>query len=208
MTQSKQQVPHFYVSIEIDVSELTATLARQDRRPGADSRVTLTAYLLHALTRTLQEHRAFNAVWRDGQLMVREDINVSVAVAVDGGLVAPALLNADGLDVPGIASSLSDLVQRARSGRLRAREMSEGTFTLSNLGMFGVPRFTAIITPPQVGILAVGAAVERAVVQSGEIVIRSILEATLSSDHRAVDGADAARFLRSLKSRLEKTERA
>lgn len=203
MTQSKQQIPHFAVASEIDVEDLTASLAGQEGPTDDRPRITLTAHLLLALTRTLAQHRQFNAVWRGEELVRRDDINIGVAVAVDGGLVAPAILRCNDMALDAIAAALADLVGRARTRRLRAGEMTEGTFTLSNLGMFRVPRFTAIITPPQVAILAVGSAVERPVVRGGRIVARRILEVTLSSDHRAVDGADAARFLETLRGHLE-----
>lgn len=203
MTQSKQQIPHFAVSSEIDVEDLTTSLAGQEGPRTDGPRNTLTAHLLLALTRTLEQHPEFNAIWRGEALVRRDDINIGVAVAVDGGLVAPAILRCNGMAIDDITAALADLVGRAHGGRLRAAEVTEGTFTLSNLGMFGVPRFTAIIAPPQVAILAVGSAIERPVVRDGQIIARRILEVNLSSDHRAVDGADAARFLVTLRGHLQ-----
>jgi pyruvate dehydrogenase E2 component (dihydrolipoamide acetyltransferase) len=203
MIQSKQEAPHFYVSTEIELDRLNAAVDRHnaDREPAA--RATLTAYLIKGVAQALTEHPAFNAVW-DGETLERWDaVNVGVAIALDDGLIAPALLDCASRDVDDLAAGLADLAARTRAGRLRAPEMTDATFTLSNLGMFEVTQFTAIVTPPQVGILATGRAYERPVVRDGGIVVRRIMTATLSADHRAVDGAAAARFLGTLKALLE-----
>jgi pyruvate dehydrogenase E2 component (dihydrolipoamide acetyltransferase) len=169
-------------------------------------RVTMTVALVRACAAALAEHRKFNAVWTKEGLLEADDINVGVAIGLDDGLVAPALLGADRLDVGETAEALADLVERARSMKLRPTEMSEATFTLSNLGMFDVSAFTAIVTPPQVAILATGRPVERWV-GSGDAPERaSLLTATLSADHRAVDGVEAARFLETFKRAMEDPE--
>jgi pyruvate dehydrogenase E2 component (dihydrolipoyllysine-residue acetyltransferase) len=133
-------------------------------------------------------------------------VNLAVAIALDHGLVAPALLGAERLDVDETATALGDLVERARGTRLRPAEMTDATFTLSNLGMFDVSAFTAIVTPPQVAILAIARPVERCLLEQGEPVRKSMLTATLSADHRALDGADAARFLETFKQAIEDSE--
>jgi pyruvate dehydrogenase E2 component (dihydrolipoamide acetyltransferase) len=195
MAESKQQVPHFYLQTEVAVGALQARLAELKERV----RVTMTAALVRGCVTALREHRRFNAVWTPEGLLEADEINVGIAIALDDGLLAPALLGADGLDVAGTAAALSDLVDRTRAARLRPRELSDATFTLSNLGMFQVSAFTAIVTPPQVAILATARPVER-LTPAGPA---SLLTATLSADHRAVDGADAARFLETFKQAIE-----
>lgn len=203
MVQSKQQAPHFYVSTEIEMDALIGAAERHNADLDASARVTLTAYLIRAVALSLLEHPALNAVWAGDTLERWDAVNVGVAIAVDDGLIAPALLDCGSRDVDDIATGLADLTGRTRAGRLKAAEMTDATFTLSNLGMFEVSGFTAIVTPPQVAILATGRSYERPVVRGGEVVIRRIMQATLSADHRAVDGAGAARFLGTLKGLLE-----
>lgn len=203
MTESKQQAPHFYLSTEIEMDALKAAADRANHGRAREERVTVTAYLVRAVALTLAEHPAFNAVW-NGEVIERVDaINIGVAIALDDGLIAPALLDCRDRGVADLAAGLSDLVARTRAGKLRAAEIAEGTFTLSNLGMFEVTAFTAIVTPPQVAILATARTVERPVVRDGEIVVRRVMTATLSSDHRVVDGAGAAGFLGTLKGLIE-----
>ena len=203
MVQSKQQAPHFYVSSEIEMDGLAAAAERHNAGREGSDRVTLTAYLIRAVAMALAEHPAFNAAW-NGETLERWDaINVGVAIAVGDGLIAPALLDCGARDVDDLAAGLADLTTRTRAGRLKAPEITDATFTLSNLGMFEVSSFTAIVTPPQVAILATGRAYERPVVHDGEIVVRKIMQATISADHRAVDGAGAARFLGTLKGSIE-----
>ncbi len=203
MTESKQQAPHFYLSTEIEMDALMAATDRANHGRAREERVTVTAYLVRAVALTLAEHPAFNAVW-NGEVIERVDaVNIGVAIALDDGLIAPALLDCRERGVADLAAGLSDLVARTRAGKLRAAEIAEGTFTLSNLGMFEVTAFTAIITPPQVAILATARTVERPVVRDGEIVVRRVMTATLSSDHRVVDGAGAAGFLGTFKGLIE-----
>jgi pyruvate dehydrogenase E2 component (dihydrolipoamide acetyltransferase) len=205
MVESKQEAPHFYVQTEVAVDALQRRLAELKERADGP-RVTMTVALVRACVAALTEHRRFNAVWEAEGLLEAADVNVGIAIALDDGLVAPALLGADRLDVAATAAGLTDLVQRARTQRLRPAEMSGATFTLSNLGMFDVTAFTAIVTPPQVAILATGRPVERWV-GSGDAPERaSLLTATLSADHRAVDGVEAARFLETFKRAMEDTE--
>lgn len=203
MVQSKQQAPHFYVSAELEIDALAGATERLNAPRDPDARVSLTAFLLKAVALTLAEHPSFNAVWEGDSLELVEAINIGVAIALDDGLIAPAILGCEALGVEELAAALSDLVTRTRAGRLRAPELTEATFTLSNLGMFEVSQFTAIVVPPQVAILATAKAEARPVVRDGAVVVRRIMTATLSSDHRAVDGAGAARFLGTLKGLVE-----
>ena len=201
MTTSKQTVPHFYLSTEIVMDEVLELAHRLSSAPGAP-RVSVTACLVRALTETLLEFPNFNSTLTADGYVVGESVNIGIAIALEAGLLAPALLDCQGLDLVQTAAALDDLVARARAGRLRAQEMGSATFTLSNLGMYDVTSFSAIVIPPQVAILAIGRAIPRPVVIERAVEIRSVITATLSSDHRIVDGAEAARFLGEFKSRL------
>jgi pyruvate dehydrogenase E2 component (dihydrolipoamide acetyltransferase) len=203
MAESKRTIPHFYVSTEIQMDGLLGALRRRADEREAAPRISVTACLVHLLARTLEEHEAFTAAWTPDGFVLGEGIHVGVAIALDAGLLAPALRDCQQLDLDGTALALEDLVSRAKAGRLRPRELGSATFTLSNLGMYDLTSFAAIIPSPQVGILAVGRAQRRPWVDGKDIVIRSVMTATLSADHRAVDGAQAARFLSTFKARIE-----
>ncbi len=204
MTESKQQAPHFYVQSEVVTDAVRDRLRALNERGGAHA--TMTVALVRATVEALRRHPKLNSVWTPEGLLQASPINLGIAIALDEGLVAPALLGADELDVDATASALRDLVERARASRLRPAEMTDATFTLSNLGMFDVTAFTAIVTPPQVAILAVARSVERWSVEGDRPVRRSVMTATLSADHRALDGADAARFLETFKQSIEDSE--
>ena len=203
MVESKTRVPHFYLSTEIEMDALLDLVDATNQDRDREDRLTVTAFLVRAVAITLAEHPAFNAAWSGDAVERWDAINIGVAIALDDGLIAPALLDCRTRDVHDLARGLADLVERTRAGKLRAPEVGEATFTVSNLGMFDVSQFTAIITPPQVAILATARTVERPVVQDGAVVVRRVMTATLSSDHRVVDGVGAARFLGTLKGLLE-----
>ena len=201
MVKSKQEAPHFYVATEVEMDAAVA----ETRRLAAESgqRVTLTSLLVSASAAALREHPELNAVWSEEGLVRMNAINVGVAVALDDGLIAPALLGCDTLTTLEVSAALRDLVERARAGKLRGSEMTGATFTLSNLGMFEVNAFAAIVTPPQVAILATGKASRVPRYDGDELVPRTVLTATLSADHRAVDGAEVGRFMNTFKRTLE-----
>jgi pyruvate dehydrogenase E2 component (dihydrolipoamide acetyltransferase) len=203
MSQSKQQAPHIYLSADVGLDASGALLGRLNEGRPAEDRITLTALLVRALALALREEPTLNAYWTDAGPELVDEPTIGVAIALEDGLIAPALLESGTLDVTGIADALRDLSARARAGRLRSREMSDATFTLTNLGMFPISHFAAIINPPQVAILAVGRSEPRPRVDDGQVVIRSVATMTLSADHRVVDGAVGARFLGRLKARLE-----
>lgn len=203
MSESKPGAPHFYVSADVEMDALITTVGRVNGERTKEDRVTVTAFLVRAVALTLVEHPMFNATWNGNTIERWEAINVAVAISVDDGLIAPALLDCRNRGVPDLASGLASLVARTKAGRLRGAELSEGTFTLSNLGMFDVSAFAAIITPPQVAILATARTEPRPVVRDGEMVVRHLMAATLSADHRVVDGVEAARFLGTFKGFIE-----
>lgn len=203
MSQSKQQAPHIYLSTDVELDAGQAALDRLNEGRPREERITVTAALVRALALTLPEEPTLNAWWTDAGPELIDEPTIGVAIALDDGLIAPALLGSGTLGVAGIAAALRDLSERARAGRLRSREMTEATFTLTNLGMFPITSFAAIINPPQVAILAVGRGELRPRVVAGEVDVRTIASMTLSADHRVVDGAVGARFLGRLKARLE-----
>jgi pyruvate dehydrogenase E2 component (dihydrolipoamide acetyltransferase) len=201
MVKSKQEAPHFYVATEVEVDAAVAETGRLAAESG--QRVTLTSLLVRASAAALREHPELNAVWSEEGLVRMNAINVGVAIALDDGLIAPALLGCDALSTLEVSAALRDLVERARAGKLRGSEMTGATFTLSNLGMFEVNAFAAIVTPPQVAILATGKASRVPRYDGDELVPRTVLTATVSADHRAVDGAEVGRFMNTFKRTLE-----
>lgn len=203
MSQSKQQAPHFYVSCEIAMDAAIEATASLNEGGAPGDRVTLTALMLKAVALALIDEPAFNAHWTEAGHELIDAINIGVAIDIPDGLIAPAIIDCRDLSVQDLSVRLKDLAERAKAGKLRAAELNEATFTLSNLGMFEVSSFTAIVTPPQVAILATGRSQKLPRVVDGAFVVQRIMIATLSADHRAVDGVGAARFLGKLKERLE-----
>ena len=204
-TQSWTTVPHFFVTREADAAALNE--ARQKLAPMIEEsktekshgvKLTHSDLLILLIARVLQKHPRLHASWIDQAVRANAEINIGLAMAVDDGVVAPVIQNADKAALGEIAQQRRDLTERARGGKLRPADLAGGTFTISNLGMFGVDAFTAIIIPPQAAILAVGAITDRVVPVDGRPGIRPMMTMTLSSDHRVVDGARAAEFLRDL----------
>ena len=196
-TQSWTTVPHFFVSREIDMTALNA--ARAALVPVVERshsvKVTHTDLIVAAVARALRKHPRMNGSWSNGSITLNSDVNVALAMAVENAVVTAVVRGADAAAIGEIAKQRSQLAERARANRLQPADISGATFTISNLGMFGVDAFTAIIVPPQAGILAVGAIVDRVVAVDGLIGVRPMMTVTLSSDHRIIDGASAARFL-------------
>jgi pyruvate dehydrogenase E2 component (dihydrolipoamide acetyltransferase) len=192
-TQSWTQVPHFFLVREIDASNLV-----QAREGERGVKVTVTDLLIVLVARTLAKHPKMNASWTGDAIRFNPSVNISMAVAVKDGVVGAVIQNAAAKPLSAIAIERRDLAERAKSGRLRPADITGGTFTISNLGMYGVDAFTAIITPPQAAVLAVGRIADRIVPVNGAHAIRPIMTITLSIDHRIVDGAQAALFLQDL----------
>lgn len=204
LVQSKQTLPHFYEVIDADVEELTHLRAGMNKRLAAQKiKISLGDFVTRAIAVALLDHPALNATF-DGTRVTRwGDVHLGIAVSVPDGLIVPVLRNVDQMDVKEIRVRSVDLVERARAQKLKQTEMRGATFTVSNLGAYGVREFSAIINPPEVAILAVGAAEKRPVVRGEAIVARTMMTLTLSADHRVVDGATAAEFLATLKELLE-----
>ena len=201
MAHSFATAPHFYLSVEVEATALArmreGLLAKVETATGA--RLTITDILLKVCAQALAEFPDVNVAWAEdapgGGIMRHAEVNVGLAVSLDAGLVVPVLRGADGLTLGEIARRRTDLVERARAGKLALTDLEGGTFTLSNLGMYGVDQFQAILNPPQSAILAVGRIKDRPVAAAGAVVVRPTLHLTLSVDHRALDGAQGARFL-------------
>jgi pyruvate dehydrogenase E2 component (dihydrolipoamide acetyltransferase) len=199
-TQSWMSVPHFFLVRDVDASELIAA----QKRFSAEAEMTqvaaptITDLLIALIARTLTKHSRMNASWTGEGIRSNADVNVSVAMAVKDGVVGAVIHKADTLKIAEISTQRRELTERARAGRLRPADITGGTFTLSNLGMYKVDAFSAIITPPQAAVLAVGTISDWVVPVEGKPGVRPIMTMTLSSDHRVVDGARAAEFLRDL----------
>lgn len=204
-TQSWTTVPHFFVTREVDASQLVRERERLapeiERSRGV--KLTITDLLIALVARVLIKNPKLNATWKDHSIQANAEANICIAVAVQDGVVAPVIRRANQIDLGEIAVQRRDLAERARAGKLRPLDITGGTFTITNLGMFGVDSFTAIITPPQVAILAVGRLAHRVVAINGAAAVRPRMTFTLSSDHRVVDGARAAEFLSSLDQAIE-----
>jgi pyruvate dehydrogenase E2 component (dihydrolipoamide acetyltransferase) len=205
MSQSKRDIPHFYLTSECSVDRLQQfRVALNDTE--ASQRISINDLLVRITALALKEHPHVNVAWIGPDMIHYERVDVAVAVATPGGLVTPVIRDAACSDLPTIASTMLDLGARARAGRLRPDEMAGGTITLSNLGMYGVREAVAVINPPQASILAVGTAEEQAVVDNGSLTVGRRMRCTLSVDHRAIDGAVAARFLATVKELVENPE--
>ena len=201
-TESWQSVPHFYLRREVDATRLESWHSSVRAKPGHD-RVSRTDLLVKVAAEALGRHPRVNSSWRDGAVVPFESIGVGIAVAVEEGLVVPVVRDADRLSLAEIMSRRLELVDAARAGRLRPDDVTGGTFTISNLGMYGVDSFDAIVNAPQAALLAVGRIADRPWVVGGELVVRPVLTLTVSFDHRVVDGARGAEFLDTLASLVD-----
>ncbi len=203
LQESKQIVPHFYLTVECRLDALLA--ARKDLNDRADGayKLSVNDFVLMACAKALKAYPDANVAWTDDNLVRYKHADISVAVATPNGLITPIVKAAEEKTIFGISKEVKDLARRARDGKLRPEEFQGGTFSLSNLGMFGVKEFSAIINPPQACILAVGAGAQVPVVNDGRIEVATVMNCTLSVDHRAVDGAVGAEFLQIFKRLIE-----
>jgi pyruvate dehydrogenase E2 component (dihydrolipoamide acetyltransferase) len=204
MAESKATAPHFYLRVAVDMSEAVAGREQVKARAVAGDVVpSFNDMAVKACALALREHPRANGAYRDGRFELYSRVNVGVAVAAEDALVVPTVFDADRKSLRQIASESRELAQKVRDGKITPPELSGATFTVSNLGMYGIDGFSAVINPPQAAILAVGAIEERPVVLDGELVARPVLEMTLTCDHRSLDGATASEFLRTVKQFLE-----
>jgi pyruvate dehydrogenase E2 component (dihydrolipoamide acetyltransferase) len=207
LAQSNGPVPTFYLTTEVDMDRTwearEALNAAGKRGSGAATRISFNDIVMKATAAALKAHPACNAWWQDDRIRYWNEVHLSVAVAVEDGLITPVVRHADRKSLREISAEVKELAGRARERRLKPEEYTGGTFSVSNLGMFDIDQFTAIINPPEAGILAVGSIVEQAVVRQGAVVPGRRLRLTMSCDHRVIDGATGAAFLRTLKGMLE-----
>jgi pyruvate dehydrogenase E2 component (dihydrolipoamide acetyltransferase) len=205
LSQSFTTAPHFYLVVECQATKLVEWRERLIPiiEEEVEVRLTFTDMLIFLVAKALQDHPLANASWEDGRIRIAKEINTGIATAVEEGLIVPVIKNADQKGLEEIARERFELADKAAKGKLSLEELEGGTFTLTNLGMFGVDEFGAIINPPQSAILAVGRIAQRAVVEGGKVVARPTVRLTLSVDHRVLDGAEGARFLKDLKSVIE-----
>jgi pyruvate dehydrogenase E2 component (dihydrolipoamide acetyltransferase) len=196
-TESWQSVPHFFLQRDVDASRLDAWRETARSRPGYE-RVSHTDLLVKVCAAALVRHPGVNARWQDGTILPGDGVNVGIAVATDEGLIVPVVHDADRLTLREISQRRTELAEAARAGRLRPDDVTGGSFTISNLGMYGVDSFHAIVNAPQAAILAVGRIVDRVVPVDARPAVRPVLSLTLSFDHRVVDGARGAQFLDAL----------
>lgn len=202
LSESKYTSPHFYVTAEIDMDNAIA--GRKSLNAGEEeTRISFNDIVIKATAMALRQHPAVNSSMDGDSIVQHAEINIGVAVAVDEGLMVPVVRNADYKSLSQIKAEIGEMAGKARNRKLKPEEMQGNTFTISNLGMFGVDEFTAIINPPDACILAVGSIVTKPVVRDGQIVVGNTMKVTLSCDHRVVDGAVGARFLQTLRDYLE-----
>jgi pyruvate dehydrogenase E2 component (dihydrolipoamide acetyltransferase) len=201
LSESKFSSPHYYETIDIDMSAVWD--ARKQLNNISDTKISFNDIVVKAVATALRQHPDINSSWQGDKIIEHGNVNVAVAVGIDEGLVTPVIDNTDQKGLQQIAAESKQLIEKAQNRDLQPEEMEGSTFTVSNLGMFGIEEFTAIINPPNACILAVGAIREEPVVEDGEVVPGKRMKVTLSSDHRIVDGVSAAKFLNTLKRMLE-----
>jgi pyruvate dehydrogenase E2 component (dihydrolipoamide acetyltransferase) len=194
LLESKRTAPHFYLSVDVQLDALMETRVRLKQEHGEEA-PTVNDFIIAAVARSLREVPEMNARIEGNELRLFKSANVGVAVSLGGGLVVPVIRNADSMDLMTIGAAVRDIAARARNNKLTPDDYRCGSFTVSNLGMYGIQEFVAILNPPQAGILALGQATPRPIVRDGAICVATVMTATLSADHRVVDGVAAARFL-------------
>ncbi|MFP3016196.1 MAG: pyruvate dehydrogenase complex dihydrolipoamide acetyltransferase [Wolbachia sp.] len=202
LTESKQNVPHFYLTVDCQVDKLIS-LKNEINSADENNKVTINDLIIKAAAFSMKKFPDINSSWIDNKILKYSNVDISIAVALEDGLITPIVKNADKKGILSISKEVKDLVSRARSGKLRPEEFQGGGFTISNLGMFGIKAFSAIINPPQSCIMAVGASKKQPIVMNEKIEIAEIMTVTLSVDHRAVDGALGAKFLNAFKHYIE-----
>ncbi|MGC2413377.1 MAG: pyruvate dehydrogenase complex dihydrolipoamide acetyltransferase [Stellaceae bacterium] len=201
LAESKQTVPHFYMSVDCAIDDLLKI--REVLNGRSEAKISINDFVIRAAALALRQVPAANASWSDDAILLWERADISVAVALDDGLITPIVKGADQKGLAQIAAEMKDLAERARAGKLKLEEFQGGTFSISNLGMYGIREFVAVINPPQGCILAVGVGEKRPVVTDGQLAVATVMTCTLSADHRVVDGAVGAQFLAAFRKLIE-----
>ncbi len=203
LTESARDIPHFNISADVELDKLLALRTELNGRDGADYKISVNDFIVKALALALKRNPDCNAAYTDEAILRFKRVDISIAVAIEGGLITPVVKDAGGKGLATLSEEVKTLAGKARDGKLQPEEYQGGTFTVSNLGMFGVKSFNSIINPPQGGILSVGAGEQRAVVKDGALAIATVMSLTLAVDHRCIDGAPAAAMMKDLKTILE-----
>jgi pyruvate dehydrogenase E2 component (dihydrolipoamide acetyltransferase) len=204
LTEAKQTVPHFYLRRDIELDALMAFRGQLNAKlEGRGVKLSVNDFIIKACALALQQVPAANAVWAGDRVLQFKKSDVAVAVAIEGGLFTPVLKDAEAKSLSALSAEMKDLAKRARDRKLAPHEYQGGSFAISNLGMFGIDNFDAIINPPHAAILAVGAGVQKAIVKDGAVVVGTVMSVTLSVDHRVIDGALGAQLLTAIKENLE-----
>ncbi|MEP4190552.1 MAG: 2-oxo acid dehydrogenase subunit E2, partial [Sneathiella sp.] len=202
LTEAKQNIPHFYLTVECELDNLLAMRKELNSRSD-DYKISVNDFVIRASALSLKKLPVANAIWGGDKILQYKDIDISVAVAVDGGLITPVIRTADQKGLAGISDEMKELAGKAKDGKLMPEEYQGGCFSISNLGMFGIKEFSAVINPPQSAILAVGAGEQRPVIKEGAVSIATVMSVTLSCDHRVIDGAVGAELLKYFKGYIE-----
>ncbi|TWI29965.1 dihydrolipoamide acetyltransferase family protein [Paracoccus sulfuroxidans] len=203
LVEAKTSIPHFYLSVDCELDALLALRAQVNEGGDKSPRISINDFVIKAAARALRLHPAANVIWNGDEILQLADVDISVAVATEGGLITPILRGADRMSLGTLSAEMKALAARAHQGKLRPEEYQGGGFSVSNLGMYGVKTFSAIINPPQSCILAVGASERRPVGRDDQIVLADVMSVTLSVDHRSVDGALGAQVLAAFKDGIE-----
>ena len=203
VSYSKQHIPHFYVSYEIDMTKVINELEVLKQKKEGKEKITINDVIIRAAAATLKNYPYLNAVYPEQGLILKKEVNIGIVLGLPEGLIIPILKGCDKLTLEEISSGVKNLREKAESGKFSTDDFTDGTFTISNLGMLGVTDFAAIIYPPQTAILAVSAIKDTPIIKDGSVVPAKLMNVTLSMDHRVVDGINAANFLRDMKKYLE-----
>ncbi|HID36796.1 MAG TPA: pyruvate dehydrogenase complex dihydrolipoamide acetyltransferase [Ghiorsea sp.] len=203
LTESKQQVPHFYLSIDVAMDRLMDLRAQLNEAADGAFKLSVNDFIVKAVSKALVDVPAANASWADSHTYQHKHAHISIAVAIEGGLITPIVRFAEQKSIVDVSNEIKELAGKARAGKLKPEEYTGGTFSISNLGMYGIKQFQAIVNPPEGAILAVGGTDERAVAENGQVVVKKMMTLTLSCDHRVVDGTVGAEYLNALKKHIE-----
>ena len=203
LTEAKQTIPHFYLTVDIELDALLDIRTKLNARADGNYKLSVNDFVIRAAAVALKRLPDANASWSDDGVLLWKSVDIAVAVAIEGGLITPIVKGADLKGIAAISNEMKDLGARAKAGKLKLEEFQGGTFSISNLGMFGIREFSAVINPPHGAILAVGAGEERVVVKNGAPAVATVMTCTLSVDHRVIDGAVGANFLRIFKGLME-----
>jgi len=203
LVESKQQVPHFYLSVDVSMDRLMDLRAQLNESADGAFKLSVNDFIVKAVSKALVDVPAANASWTDTHTLQHKHAHISIAVAIEGGLITPIVRFSEQKGIVDISNEIKELAGKARKGELKPEEYTGGTFSISNLGMYGIKQFQAIVNPPEGAILAVGGTEERAVAENGQVVVKKMMTLTLSCDHRVVDGAVGAECLNAIKKHLE-----